>query len=184
MGENHLGKHSRYSTGRAAFTLVELMVATALSLVVGAVIATLAYFSSRSFVAMTHYTEMGQLSQLALDKMSKEIRQAYQLTAYSTNSVTLRDVSGNPLRFTYDPVARTLLRVSGGRTNTYLTQCDSLSFRIYQHTMKSNTFDCYDPAYITNTRVIQVNWNCSRQIRGRKATAENVQAAMISLRNH
>ena len=172
------------SRGRAAFTLVELMVATALSLVLGATIAMLAYFSSRSFVAMTHYTEMGQLSQLALDKMSKEIRQARLLTAYSTNSVTLQDVSGNTLRFTYDPTARTLVRSSGGRTNTYLTQCDSLQFKIYQHTAKSNTFDCYDPAYITNARVIQVTWNCSRQILGKKATTENVQAAKITLRNH
>src|SRR6185436_2111609 len=98
--------------GRAAFTLIELMVATALSLVVATAIALLAFFSSRSFVAMTHYTEMGQLSQLALDKMALEIRQAHKLTAYATNSLTFSDVNGNPLQFTYDPTARTLVRVS------------------------------------------------------------------------
>jgi hypothetical protein len=50
--------------------------------------------------------------------------------------------------------------------------------------MKSNAFDCYDPAYITNARVIQVTWNCSRKILGKKATTENMQAAKITLRNH
>ena len=50
--------------------------------------------------------------------------------------------------------------------------------------MKSNTFDCYDPAYITNARVIQVTWRCSRPILGKKATTESVQSAKIVLRNH
>lgn len=169
---------------RAAFTLVEVMVAAALSLVVGTAIALLAYYSSRSFVAMTHYTEMNQLGRLALDKMSLEIRQAHVLTAYATNSLAFKDVDGNPLKFTYDPTARTLVRVSGGKTTTYLRECDELQFWVYQHTVKSNTFDCYDPAYVTNARVIQVTWKCSRQILGSKATTDNVQSSKIALRNH
>ena len=142
---------------RAAFTLVELMVASALGLVVATVIAMLAFFSTRSFVTMADYTEMNQRSQFALDKMSKEIRQTRQLTAFSTNSLTFANADGNPLSFTYSPTTRGLVRVSGGQTNTLLTDCDALQFRIYQHTMKSNTFDCYDSATVTNAWVIQVN---------------------------
>jgi len=37
---------------------------------------------------------------------------------------------------------------------------------------------------VTNARVIQVTWNCSRQIRGTKATTESVESATITLRNH
>jgi Tfp pilus assembly protein PilV len=170
--------------GQAAFTLVEVMVAAALSLVIGTAIALVAYYSSRSFVAMSHYTEMGQLSRLALDRMSMEIRQARRLTTYSTNSLTFINADGNPLQFTYNPTARTLVRVSGGKTTTYLKECDALQFWIYQHTMKSNTFDCYDPAYVTNARVIQVVWKCSRPILGVKATTDNVQSSKIALRNH
>ncbi len=169
---------------RAAFTLVELLVATALSLVVGTAIATLAYFTSRSFVAMNNYTDMNQRSRLALDKMSEEIRQARTLTAYATNSLTFLDRNGNPLKFTYDATDRTLVRVSGGQTTTYLTDCDALQFWIYQHTVKSNTFNCYDPAYLTNTRVIQVTWKCSRSILGLAATTDSAQSAQIVLRNH
>ncbi len=170
--------------GRAAFTLVELLVATALSLVVATAIAMLTYFTSRSFVAMTHYTDMNQLSRLALDKMSREIRQARQLTAYATNSLSFLDLDGNPLRFTYDSTERTLARVSGGETTTCLTDCDALQFWIYQHTVKSNTFDCYTPGCLTNARVIQVTWKCSRLILGLEATTENVESAQIALRNH
>ena len=50
--------------------------------------------------------------------------------------------------------------------------------------MISNTFDCYDSANLTNARVIQVTWNCSRNIMGKKATTDNVQSAKIAIRNH
>jgi prepilin-type N-terminal cleavage/methylation domain-containing protein len=171
---------------QAAFTLVELMVAMALSLLVATAVAMLAFFSSRSFVAMADYTDMNQRSRLALDKMSKDIRQARQLTFYSTDSLTFQDVNGNSLQFTYNAPGHPgeLVRVSGGQTNSYLTNCDSLTFTNYQHTVKSGTFDCYDPAYVTNTRVIQVTWICSHTILGIKATTEIVQSAQIVMRNH
>src|SRR5258706_5668615 len=113
---------------RAAFTLVELMVASALGLIAIAVVALLSFFSSRSFVAMTNYTDLGLASQLALDKMSREIRQAQHLTAYSTNSITFLDSTTNSVQFFYDPDARTFSRIVAGQTNTYLTDCDSLQF--------------------------------------------------------
>ena len=168
----------------AGFTLIELMVASALALVVATAIAMLSYFSSRSFMVMANYTNMNQRSQFALDKMSKEIRQTRRLISYSTNSLTFQDSSGNPLQFTYNPGARKLVRLSGGQTTTYLTDCDALRFSIYQHTMKSNSFDCYDVASLTNARVIQVNWKNSRQILGKKATTQSVQSAKIAIRNH
>jgi len=168
---------------QAAFTLIELMVASALSVVLATAIGTFALFSSRSFVVMTNYTEMNQRSQLALDKMSKDIRQARLLGYYSTNSLTFTNADGTPLRFTYSPGTRKLVRVSGGKTNTLLSDCDSLQFWIYQHTMVSNSFDCYLPAVVTNARVIQVTWKNSRTVLGKKATTESVESSKITLRN-
>jgi len=171
-------------TKSAAFTLVEIMVASALAVMIATVIVALTFFSSRSYLSMTNYTDMTQRSQLALDKMAKEIRQARQLTEYSPTKLTFQDLDGNTFGFTYDPDKRTLVRVSGGNTTTYLTECDWLQFSIYQHTVKPNTFDCYDPAYLSSARVIQMSWHCSRQILGAKATTENVQSTKIALRNH
>ncbi len=172
------------SNQAAGFTLVELMIATALGVMAAAVIVALMFFSSRSYVAMTNYTDMAQRSQLALDKMSKEMRQARNLTAYSPTSVTFQDVDGGTFGFKYDPDGRTLVRVSNGRTNTYLTECDELQFSIFQHTVKSNKFECYEPAYLSSARVVQMSWRCSRKILGAKATTENVQSAQVALRNH
>jgi len=169
---------------QSAFTLIEVLLASAISLVLAGILAMFFAFSLRSFAAMTNYADMNQRSELALDKMSKDIRQARSLTAYTTNSLTFLDVNNNSLQYAFDSSKGTLVRVSGGVSTTYLTNCDSLSFWIYQHTPISNSFDCYVPGAITNTRVIQVTWHCSRKILGTKATTESVESATLSLRNH
>ena len=76
------------------------------------------------------------------------------------------------------------MRVGGGTTNVYLTDCDSLEFANYQRTTISNTFDAYEPAFTTNTRLIQVTWTCSRRILGARMNTENVQSAKVVLRNN
>jgi type II secretory pathway pseudopilin PulG len=168
---------------RSGFTLVELMVAAALGLLACLALMLLSVYSSRSFVAIANYVNMDERSQLALDKMSKEIRQVQRLTFFSPTSVTFQDADGQPLQFAYDPGARTLVRISGEVTNTYLTDCDSLEFSKYQGTAISNTFDAYNPAYVTNSRLIQVTWTCSRKILGAKLNTESVQSAKIVIRN-
>src|SRR5258706_3393292 len=89
--------------GQRAFTLMEVMVATGLAGIVATVIATLAVFTSRSFVAATNYTDMALLSRMALDNMSRTIRQCRQVTAYATNSITLLDASGNSIQYAFNP---------------------------------------------------------------------------------
>jgi len=142
------------------------------------------YYTTQSFAAMYNYLDLDLTSQQAIDRMSKEVRGAMQLTAFASNDVSLLDANGNPLRYVYDAGAGTLLRVSGGQTNTWLTGCDSLQFSIYQHTPISNTFDCYDPAYVTNTKLLQVSWVCSRKILGAKVNTESAQSAKIAIRNN
>ena len=169
---------------RAGFTIVEVLITSAIALVVAAAIAVLYMYSSRTFLTLDNYTDMCQRSQLALDKMSKDIRQAKLVTAFTNNAISFLDVNGNALQFTYDPTGRKLSRVSGGKTTTYLTGCDSLQFWIYQPTPTSNSFTCYAPAYVTNARVIQITWVCSRQIMGLKTTTESIETAQIAMRNH
>jgi prepilin-type N-terminal cleavage/methylation domain-containing protein len=169
---------------RRAFTLVEVMVATALAGIALTAMALLSYFTSRSFVAATNYTDMALLSRMALDNMSRAIRQSRQVTAYSTNSITLVDAGGNTVQYTLDPATRTLINVSGGVTNTYLTGCNSLQFWIYQRTPMSNSLTCYTPANVTNAKLVQVTWACSRQIFGANVNNEVVESASICLRNH
>jgi len=175
--------HSR-PKGNAAFTVIELMVSSALALLVVGSVGSLCWHSSRSFAAIANYVDLDQASQLALDKMSQEARQARRLLDFTPTSLSLLDVDKNLLQFIYDPDARTLVRVSGGETNRLLSGCDFLQFSKYQRHTISNTFDAYDPAYLTNTRLIQVTWVCSRKILGAKVNTESVQSAKIALRNN
>jgi len=168
----------------AGFTLMEVMVASALGVLALALVGSLSWFTSRSFAAVANYVDLDQASQFALDKMSREIRQAQQLTDFTATSLTFADVDHNPLSFIYDPETRTLVRVSGGQTNTLLQGCDFLQFSKYQHTPISNTFDAYDPAFVTNTKLIRVTWMCTRKILGAKVNTESVQSAKIALRNN
>jgi hypothetical protein len=144
----------------------------------------LSLYSSRSFAAIANYADMDARSQLALDKMSREIRQAHRLVDYSPTSITIEDKNSASVRFSYDPDARTLVRTAGGTTTTNLIECDSLKFSNYQGTIRSNTFDAYDERYITNSRLIQVTWTCSRSILGSRMNTESVQSAKIVIRNN
>lgn len=167
-----------------AFTLVEVMVASGLALLALTAIGGLSWYSSRTFVGIANYVSLDQTSQLALDKMSRELRQARRLTAYSPTSLTLADADNKPMMFFWDQNAKTLVQVSNDQTNTLLVGCNFLQFSNYQHTAISNTFDAYDPAYVTNTKLIQVTWVCSRTILGAKVNTESVQSAKIALRNN
>src|SRR5579864_8658027 len=93
---------------RCAFTLVEVLVATGVAGLVVTVIALLSFFTSRSFVAATNYTDMALLSRMALDNMSRTIRQASEVTSYSTNSITIQDSSGNSTTYQLDPNSKSL----------------------------------------------------------------------------
>ena len=174
----------KYSGSQQAFTLMELMVVFALALMAATVLAFFSSFTSRSFVAATNYTDMNLASRRALDQMSMTIRGADLVTAFDTNSITLRDPSNNIIQYAFSPSTRTLNCVSNGQTTAFLTDCDSLQFWLYQRTPKSNTFDCYDPANLYNAKLVQVTWSCSRTILGAKVNTEMMESAKICMRNH
>src|SRR5262245_3563337 len=158
----------RRSRGAHGFTVTEMVVASGAGLLLTLVIVVLSMFTARSFVAATNYTDMSLASRLSLDDMSRAIRQCRQVVSFTNNSITLIDKNFATLRFVWNPDTRRLLKVSGTNTKEYLTDCDSLQFWVYQRTPVSNTFDCYAPASITNTKLVQVTWKCSRTIYGAK----------------
>jgi hypothetical protein len=168
---------------QAAFTVVEMLMATGLGALIATALVTMLIFAMRSFAAMTNYTDMQMASRLALDEMAKEVRQTRSVSAWTTNSVSLIDSSGNTVQYVYNPTAQTLSYIAGGQTNVYLTNCSSLTFYIYQNTVISNTFDAYAPAFVSNARLLQVTWTCYRQIMSTAANTECVQSAEIVLRN-
>jgi len=169
--------------------LVELMVASAVGVIALAALVILWMFSSRSFVAAGNYVNLDQQSQLALDKMTKEIRQVQKVTSvFPTNStsgitnLTLLDYDGNSLTYAWDGNSGTLTRIKNGQTTTNLLGCYYLGFSLYSRTPDANDFQAIPATYATNAKMVEVTWACSRTILGAKANSDSMVSAKVVIR--
>jgi competence protein ComGF len=168
---------------KSAFTLVEMIVTVATGMIVLTALALVFFFSNRSFASLTNYLDLDQKTQVALDKMSREIRQVNQLSSYTSNQLVFEDYDSGKLMYTFDPSLQTLVRKKQGvGSETLLTNCTSLQFSIFQRTPNTNTFQPVTTSTATNAKVIELTWNCSRTILGSSANNESMQSAMIVIR--
>lgn len=168
---------------RRGFTLTELLVASASGAVMLAAVASLIFYTGRSFAAMANYVELDNYSRGALDKMSQQIRQTRGLKSYSTNSLVFEDYDGADLAFKYDSSARTLTRVKAGEADDEpLKECDELEFLIFQRNPVKGTYNQYPTATPETCKLVQLRWTCSRTVLGAKVNTESVQSAKIVIR--
>src|SRR5438874_32557 len=168
--------------GRQAFTFVEAMVASGIGLLALSTVLSFFFFSNRSFVSVTNYLDLDQKTQIALDKMSRQIRQVNKLTGWSSTNLTFQDYDGATRQYTYDPTAQTLTRLKDPTSTVLLTGCDSLQFSIFQRTPATNSFQPVSTSSVTNAKVIELTWNCYRTILGSKLNTESMQSAKIVIR--
>jgi len=184
-------------TGAKGFTLVELLVAFALGVMVVGGVCALAIFSAESFLATTNYVQLNNQSRIAVDLVSREIRNATALASFSTNDpqflLLTNATTGKAATITYDATARTVtLAETGETTQTLLTGCDDFSFQLFNRypLITSDNVTFYSSTNFTTgqldakfCKVINMNWKCSRTIFGSKVNTEFVQTAQVVLRN-
>ena len=173
------GKRHRSS----AMTLVEMMVASAVGSLVFIAIANLTVYTSRTFASMYNYTDMDQKSRYALDLMTTEIRQADRVTTLSSSNVmfSLNGIVNN-LGYYYDPGMRQLVRVRSGVRSVLLTECDALAFTGFSGGSLTNTFDQFSATNAAQTKLLKMDWTCSRTYLGARVNTESVQSAKIVIR--
>ena len=159
------------------------MVAMAIgSLLIGAVVS-VSVSSSRSLASLFNVVNLNEANRLALDQMSRELRQARYVSDLGTNELTFVDWDDQKVIYRYVPSDRALLRSKNGVDQVLLTGCDDLTFRLFQRTTTAGSFKQTVAATATGRKVVSVNWTCSRDIMGMKANEETVQSAKIILRN-
>src|SRR5215471_21829018 len=99
---------------RRAFTLLEMMIALAIFSIVGIAMMSLYLFSSRSLASLANYAALDIKNRQAMDLMTYEIRQARQITDYTTNSttssITLLDGDGHTIQYMFNAASKTLVR--------------------------------------------------------------------------
>lgn len=184
FGINKLRKNSR-----RGLTLPELSLAMAVSGIILTALVSFTVYASRSFVAMGNYIDLEQRSQIALDNLTRDIRETQGLTNYRTatvkgvnvtNELTFIDFDGAPLTFVHSNDV--LLRVKDGVSTVLLTDVDYLSFQIFQRNTAAGTFNQFPTADADKCKLVAVSWVCSRSILGSRMNTESVQTAKIVIR--
>ncbi len=177
------------------WTLMEILVASAVgTIVMGSLMAVLV-FSTRSFIAVANYGILNQSSRFALDMMNRDIRNASQIDANSTtNRLIMTSLTGDKFSYVYDPSTGTLTRNFTNSANTVttsvlLTNCDVFTFTYYLKVPAIAPSGSYGPYFTSansapqNAKLINVDWRCYRTIMGAKQNTESVQTAQITVRN-
>lgn len=169
-------------SGQYGFTLMEFMVTTAIATVLFLVIGTVTAFSGRSLVALANYSDLVAQSRQTLNLVTKEIRQAKDVLSCAAGDLTLLDADNQPLRYYFDANSGTFSRSKSGTNQVLLQDCKYLNFLVFQRNTIPGTYTQY-PASGTNTsKLIELNWKCSRSILGIQINSEDVQSAMVVIR--
>jgi hypothetical protein len=183
---------------RLAFSLAEVLVASALFGIVGLALGEVYLMSTRTFAAMANYATLDQNNRLGMDKMTKEIRESKAIMYAVTNaagtsaSINLINYGGDSVTYSFDGTAGALTRtvVPAGSTTALKPQiiipnCQVLSFDIGQRTPTNGTFDTWG-LLSTNDhiQVINLTWRAWRRIPGMSiGTSEEIQTAHVVVRN-
>lgn len=168
------------------YTLVEVIVSMAVFSISGLALAAVFLFSLKSFAAMGNYAVLDKANREAMDLLTREIRQARQVTAYSTNSITI--VNGNSLAvtFLFRPSTSQLVRTaSDGSNRVLLNDCKLIDFKLFQRNPVGGSYDIYPVAtnnWQQTVKVVQLSWKTSRSSLNGISQSENVQTARIVIR--
>jgi type II secretory pathway component PulJ len=170
------------------FTLLEGVLAMGIGSMLMIAVASMIFFSARSFAALANYVDLNTKSRVALDQMSRDIRNSDRMIHFSTNRLEFLELDATILAYVHDPEDRTLsmIRMQGTtvtETKVLLTECDSLEFQVFARNPRQGTYDQYPAGVPANAKLVRLQWVSSRDILGKKATTESVQTARIVIRN-
>lgn len=168
--------------GTAGATLVEALIAIGVTGLIMLALASISMVSGRSFVAFANYVDLDSANRIAMDTLTRDLRECNRVSGFTTNQLVIEGMDGINITYNYDAPRKILTRTRGGVVKTLLTQCDTLSFNIAQRNPVNGSYDVYPTATATTAKVVNVSWNCSRTILGHKANTENVQTARIVIR--
>ena len=172
----------RFRPRSRAFTLVEAIVALAVSSLVMLAVVSLTMFTGRTFVALYNYVDLDDANRTTMDVISRDIRTANRMVSFSANEFTIEDASGANLTYRYDSSARTVSRITTAGNRVVLSQCERFTFNVCQRTPMGAMSEIYPTADPATAKVINLSWLCSRSILGQRANTESVQTARIVIR--
>ncbi len=170
--------------GESGISLVETMISASLGVIVIGAIMSMSFYTARSFASLDNLTEMDAESRVALDRMTRNIRQCRSLQSYSKTNLVFNMNSGGPLEYMYIPGAEELREVNGNNVEVLLTGCKGVRFDVFQRNSVSGSFNQFPNITTMNeAKVVQIAWTCARSILGAEANVIEIQSAKIVIRN-
>jgi len=165
--------------------LIEAIMAIGITGLLMLALVSVSMFSTRSFAALYNYVALDDANRLAIDQLTRDVRECNSVTTCTTNALTLVDSDNFSLSYTYSPSTRTLTRLKNGIAKVLLSECDTMTFTLGKRNPVSGTYDIYpvpSASEIAEAKVVNVAWTCSRAILGIKQNTESVQTARIVIR--
>lgn len=174
-------------SGRSGMTLVELMVTSGLAVLVLTMVMVLFVSSLQNFAGLGNYAMLTGQSRMALETISREVRESTRVLVIQTNGATKQLVLTNSLEgktISLDWDASTGLLTmdkTGEATQTRLTGCERWDFSMYQRNPKAG-WSFVPTSNLAQCKLINMSWKCVRTVIGRHNT-ETVVTAQIVMRN-
>jgi prepilin-type N-terminal cleavage/methylation domain-containing protein len=167
---------------RGGFTLVEVMVVTALIGIAAVMLLGASFYTGRSIASLTDSVALSMQSRSVIDRMSQKLRQAEAVTAFTTKSITVTS-GGTNLSYTFSPGTHRLTETENGASKVLLENCDSLMFELYKRNPLTNSFDQFPAANVlSEAKLVRVSWACTSKGLGKSTGSSELVSAKIVLR--
>jgi len=170
----------------AGWTLLEMMIAVGTFSIVAAAMSTAYVFSLRSFQALSNYNILDQDNREALDRITREVRQANSVSSFDNYlSRKLVLVSGDNDRklvtYTFNRYTQQLIETKGGQNTVLLDNCSLINFNLGMRPPNTN-YGYYPTLNVNEAKIVDLTWKTSRTLPGGLANSENIQTARIVIR--
>ena len=166
-------------------TLVEVMIAMSVFTIAGGAVMSAYVFGLRSFQALSNYSQLDQQNREAMDRLSREIRQANSVFTFnnSSNNSSLTIVDGFMKNVTYSFNASTkqMLRTREGVQEVVLEDCSLINFHLGMRPPNTN-YGYYPTTSPNLAKIVDLTWKTSRALPGGVKNTENIQTARIVIR--
>lgn len=169
-------------------TLVEIMVAMAVGSLVLLVLGSLTLYSARSFSSMANYSDINRMSRMAVDEMTRDIRQSRGLVSLTTspteNVLVFKNDRAGTDTFTllHDKEANVLKQIKGENEKILSSDCTYFEAQLFQRSPIPNTFDFVPTTDPAKCKLVQLDYSFARRTGPHLTNSESVQSMKIVIR--
>lgn len=177
-------------------SLVEMAVALGVASITLMIVGLLSLYGLRSFAVMGNFADLDEEGRRAVDRVSRDLRQASGILSYKSSAdarrlVATNALTGTTVTYTWDAEAQTLTSEETGEPPVVcLTDCESWQPSFFQDQPQPSSVMPLLPATnqagqldLTLARVIKMTWRCSRTVPGMHVATESAPSLQIVLRN-